>query len=118
MKLGDHEIVDARGAERFQGQAPEPRAGLRSGHIPGSKNLHYRALLNADGTMKDGAGLAAAFDAAGIDRDKPVIPPAGRGVTAAIVNLALERLGQRDHALYDGSWAEWGRFEQLPVATG
>ena len=117
MKLGDHEIVDARGPGRFRGAEPEPRAGVRSGHIPGSKNLHYGELLNPDGTMKDNAGLAAAFDAAGIDRAKPVITTCGSGITAAIVNLALERLGRRDHALYDGSWAEWGRFEQLPVAT-
>jgi thiosulfate/3-mercaptopyruvate sulfurtransferase len=117
MKLGDQEIVDARGPGRFRGEEPEPRAGLRSGHIPGSKNLHYRALLAEDGTLKDMDGLAAAFAEAGIDLAKPVITTCGSGVTAAIVNLALERLGRRDHALYDGSWAEWGRFDQLPVAT-
>jgi thiosulfate/3-mercaptopyruvate sulfurtransferase len=116
-KLGDHEIIDARSAERFSGKAPEPRAGLRSGHIPGSKNLHYQLLLNPDGTMKSLDGLRAAFDEAGIDLTKPAITTCGSGVTAAILSLALERLGKRDHALYDGSWSEWGMFRDLKIAT-
>ena len=117
-KLRDWQIVDARSAARFRGEEPEPREGLRAGHIPGSCNLHYRALLNDDGTMKDAAGLRAAFDAAGVALDKPVITTCGSGVTAAIVNLALARLGHDAHALYDGSWAEWGRYPDLAVATG
>jgi thiosulfate/3-mercaptopyruvate sulfurtransferase len=117
-KLRDAEIVDARSPERFRGDAPEPRAGLRAGHIPGSKNVHYAALLNGDGTMKDAAGLRAAFEAAGVDLTKPVITTCGSGVTAAILSLALERLGKTDHSLYDGSWSEWGQFPTLPVATG
>ncbi len=117
-KLGDHEILDARSPERFRGEAPEPRPGLRAGHIPGSKNLHYRTLLNADGTMKDAAGLRAAFDAAGVDMDKPVISTCGSGVTACIIDLALERLGHRHHAVYDGSWSEWGMYGDLKVAKG
>ncbi|SDY18706.1 3-mercaptopyruvate sulfurtransferase [Citreimonas salinaria] len=117
-KLRDAEIVDARAPERFRGDAPEPRPGLRAGHIPGSKNVPYKALLNGDGTMKDTDGLRAAFQAAGVDLDKPVITTCGSGVTAAILSLALERLGKTDHSLYDGSWSEWGQFPTLPVATG
>jgi thiosulfate/3-mercaptopyruvate sulfurtransferase len=117
-KLGSPQIVDARGAARFRGEEPEPRPGLRSGHIPGSKNLHFRALLNDDGTMKDIDGLRAAFEGAGVDLSKPVITSCGSGVTAAILSLALERLGHRDHALYDGSWSEWGQFDHLAVEKG
>ncbi|WP_372887014.1 3-mercaptopyruvate sulfurtransferase [Shimia sp.] len=117
-KLGDHEIIDARAAERFSGAASEPRAGLRSGHIPGSKNLPFGNLLNGDGTMKAPEALRAAFEAAGIDLAKPAITSCGSGVTAAILSLAMERFGKTDHALYDGSWTEWGAFPTLPIATG
>lgn len=117
-KLGDHEILDARAPGRFRGEEAEPREGLRSGHIPGSRNLPFPTLLNPDGTMKDAEGLRAAFDAAGADLNKPVITTCGSGVTAAIISLALERLGKTDHSLYDGSWAEWGAFATLPIATG
>ena len=117
-KLGDYEILDARSAARFRGEAPEPRAGLRAGHIPGSKSVPYTDLLNADLTMKDPDALRAVFAAAGVDMTKPVITSCGSGVTAAIINLALERIGKTDHALYDGSWTEWGAFPTLPVATG
>lgn len=117
-KLGTHSIVDARGAARFRGEEPEPRPGLRSGHIPGARNLPFGQLLNANGTMKSEAEIRAAFDAAGVDLSKPVITTCGSGVTAAILSLALERIGHRNHALYDGSWAEWGMYEDLPVAKG
>ncbi len=117
-KLGSHQIVDARSAERFRGEAPEPREGLRSGHIPNSLNLPYANLLNADGTMKDVDALKAAITAAGIDPTRPVITTCGSGVTAAIISLALERTGHRDHSLYDGSWAEWGMYNDLKIATG
>lgn len=117
-KLGDWQIVDARPAARFRGDAPEPREGLRAGHIPGSKNVPYTTLLNEDGTLKEGRALAEAFTSAGVDLDRRVITTCGSGVTAAILMLGLERLGHRDAALYDGSWAEWGQFEQLKVETG
>ena len=117
-KLGDHEIVDARSPGRFRGDAVEPRPGLRAGHIPGSKNVHYASLLNEDGTMKDPDALKAAFEAGGVDLSKPVITTCGSGVTAAILSLALERIGKTDHALYDGSWSEWGKYDDLKVATG
>ena len=117
-KLGDHTILDARAPERFRGEVPEPREGLRAGHIPGSTNVHYRSLLNEDGTMKDTDELRAAFAAQDADLTKPVITTCGSGVTAAILALALERIGVDRVALYDGSWAEWGQYERLKVETG
>ncbi|RID92978.1 3-mercaptopyruvate sulfurtransferase [Gemmobacter lutimaris] len=117
-KLGEAEIIDARSAPRFRGEVAEPRPGLRSGRIPGSKNLPFGELFNADGTMKDDAGLRAAFTAAGVDLSKPAITTCGSGVTAAILALGLERIGHRNWALYDGSWAEWGMYDDLRVAKG
>jgi thiosulfate/3-mercaptopyruvate sulfurtransferase len=117
-KLGDAQIVDARSRERFRGEAPEPRPGLRSGHIPGSKNLPWAQLLNPDGTMKDLDGLRAAFTEAGVDVARPVITSCGSGISAAILSLALERLGNRSHSLYDGAWAEWGAYADLKVEAG
>jgi thiosulfate/3-mercaptopyruvate sulfurtransferase len=117
-KLAEAEIVDARSAVRFRGEAPEPRAGLRSGHIPGARNLPFAHVLNGDGTMKPVPELKEAFAAAGVDLTKPVITTCGSGVTAAILSLALERLGHRNHALYDGSWAEWGMYDDLEVQKG
>lgn len=117
-KLGDHCIIDARAPARFRGEAPEPRPGMRSGHIPGSRNVFYKDLLSADGTMKPPPALRAVFEAAGVDLQKPAITTCGSGVTAAILSLALERIGKTDHALYDGSWSEWGMYADLPIATG
>ncbi len=117
-KLAQAEVIDARSAARFRGEAPEPRPGLRSGHIPGSKNVPFATVLNADGTMKPAAELKQVFEAAGIDLAKPAITTCGSGVTAAVLSLALERIGHRNHALYDGSWAEWGMYEDLAVAKG
>lgn len=117
-KLREAEIIDARPAARFKGEAPEPRPGLRAGRIPGARNLPYTLLLNADGTMKPLVELRAAFEGAGVDLSKPAITSCGSGVTAAILSLALERLGHRNHSLYDGSWAEWGMYDDLPVEKG
>lgn len=117
-KLGDHTILDARAAARFRGEAPEPRDGMRSGHIPGARSMPYTELLHQDHTMKAPEALRAVFDVAGVDLRTPVITSCGSGVTAAIINLALERIGKTDHALYDGSWAEWGACPTVPVATG
>jgi thiosulfate/3-mercaptopyruvate sulfurtransferase len=117
-KLGDWQILDARGPGRFKGEEPEIRPGLRSGHIPGSINVHYATLLNPDGTMKEGDALRAAFETAGADVNQRTITTCGSGVTAAILMLALARLGNDNVSLYDGSWSEWGQFDQLKVETG
>ena len=117
-KLGDFEILDARSAGRFRGEEPEPRPGLRAGHIPGSKNIFYGDLLNEDGTLKSRDELVEHFKAKAVNLDKPVITSCGSGVTAAIINLALDRIGKTDHALYDGSWTEWGMYPTVPVETG
>ncbi len=114
---GGTQVVDARGAPRFRGQAPEPRAGLRAGHMPGAVNLPYPAVLEPDGTMKRGAALEGVFLAAGIDPDRPTITTCGSGVTAAILSLALAEL-DRPSRLYDGSWAEWGARDDTAVVTG
>ncbi|WBU58287.1 3-mercaptopyruvate sulfurtransferase [Paracoccus sediminicola] len=115
---GSHEIIDARAADRFTGAAPEPREGLASGHIPGAKNLPVGRLYREDGTMKDEDALRAEFETAGVDLNRPAITSCGSGITAASLSLALERLGHRNHALYDGSWTEWGALPNAKIATG
>jgi thiosulfate/3-mercaptopyruvate sulfurtransferase len=120
LGLEARRLADPRRAQprAVQGRGGRDRPGLRSGHIPGSINVHYATLLNDDKTMKQGDALRAVFEAAGADVSKRTITTCGSGVTAAILMLALERLGNKDVSLYDGSWSEWGQFEQLKVETG
>jgi thiosulfate/3-mercaptopyruvate sulfurtransferase len=112
------QVIDARAADRFEGRVQEPRPGLRPGHIPGSRNLPYGNLIAADGTMKPLEALRAAFSGVGVDLAKPIATSCGSGVSAAVLTLALYRLGVENPALYDGSWSEWGMLEGPPVATG
>ena len=111
------QVVDARGAARWSGADPDPRPGIASGHIPGSLNVPFTDLFNADGTFKDKAGLKAAFESAGVDLGQPVTTSCGSGITASVLLFALSLLGKDDTALYDGSWSEWGADANTPKAT-
>lgn len=108
IKSEREQIVDARSPGRFAGQEAEPRQGLRAGHMPGAKNVHYAMLVNADGTLKSSDELQAAFDAQGVDLTKPIVTTCGSGVTACILSLAMAELGRTDVPVYDGSWVEYG----------
>lgn len=115
---GATQILDARPAPRFRGEVAEPRAGLRSGHMPGAKSVPSGALIDENGFMRSPDDLAAIFRDAGADTSRPAVTTCGSGVTAAIIALALARLGRWDAAVYDGSWAEWGSQADTPVVTG
>jgi thiosulfate/3-mercaptopyruvate sulfurtransferase len=118
LKSGGAQLVDARPAGRFTGEVPEPRPGLTQGHMPGARNVPFNTLVNADGTLKSEAELRAVLAAAGVDAAKPVVASCGSGVTASMVALALTLLGNGQAAVYDGSWAEWGRDSANPVVKG
>lgn len=111
------QIADARAAGRFTGRDAEPRAGMRSGHMPGARNVPV-GTLSENGELKDLENLRKIFDEAGIDLAKPVVTSCGSGVTAAVITLALTSLGHSDNRLYDGSWSEWGSRQDTPVVTG
>jgi thiosulfate/3-mercaptopyruvate sulfurtransferase len=111
------QIVDARSAARFDGTAPEPREGMRSGHMPGAFSLPYDRLLNADCTLKSGDELESLFVDAGVNLDRPIVTSCGSGVSAAVLLLGLDLLGRERISLYDGSWAEWGSRQDTPIVT-
>ncbi len=115
---GSEAIVDARSAGRFTGEAPEPRAGLRGGHMPGARNVPHGEILTPEGRLKPAEALMGVFDAAGVKRDAPLVASCGSGVTASGLALALARTGKWDTAIYDGSWSEWGGRADAPVVTG
>ena len=118
LESGSAQMVDARSAARFRGEAPEPRAGLRSGHMPGARNVPFDALLTAEGTLKSADEIARLFQAADVDLNRPVVTTCGSGVTASVLALGLARTGRQRTPVYDGSWSEWGGLADAPVVTG
>jgi thiosulfate/3-mercaptopyruvate sulfurtransferase len=115
---GNEQLIDARSAARFSGEQPDPRPHIARGHIPGSLNVPFTSLYNADGTFKHKTDLCAAFQAAGVDLAAPVVTSCGSGITACVLSFALHLLGKRDVALYDGSWTEWGGDPAMPKRCG
>ena len=118
LEGGAAQVVDARPAARFRGEAPEPRPGLRSGHMPGALNVPFDQVVTADGRLQTADAIAEAFRQAGVDLSRPIVTTCGSGVTASTLALALARLGREDVAVYDGSWSEWGANPDVPVVTG
>lgn len=114
---GRKQVLDVRGSDRFKGEVPEPREGLRSGHIPGAKNLPFRGFFQEDGTFASAEIVSQKLIESGIDLKKPVVTSCGSGVTACVAAAALHMLGHREWSVYDGSWAEWGGDKELPVAV-
>lgn len=112
------QVVDARSPGRFSAAEPEPRAGVRGGHIPGARNVHYATLVNSDGVMLPPDALRARFADAGVQLDAPIVCSCGSGITACAVALGLEAAGAKQVAVYDGSWTEWGSQTETPVETG
>jgi thiosulfate/3-mercaptopyruvate sulfurtransferase len=117
LNTGDEQVIDARSAARFAGTMPEPRPNMRAGHIPNSKNIPYSALFQEDGSFRPNDALADVFAQAGIQLDMPIVTTCGSGVTACVLAFALDRLGAREVALYDGSWSQWGGLSDTPVET-
>ena len=115
---GDVQILDVRAADRFAGAAPEPRPGVRAGHMPGARNAPWGRFVTPEGRVAGLYDLAAAFDRAGVSAEAPVITSCGSGVTACVAALALAELGRDDWAVYDGSWAEWGARDDTVVVQG
>ncbi|MEP6762931.1 MAG: 3-mercaptopyruvate sulfurtransferase [Gemmatimonadaceae bacterium] len=118
--VGSHaeQTLDARSAGRFQGTEPEPRPGVRGGHIPGSVNIHYASVVNEDGTLRSPNEIRAIVANAGLDTTRPIVASCGTGITACAVVLALDSIGVNDVAVFDGSWTEWGSSTDTPIETG
>jgi len=118
LQTGHEQVLDARSGPRFRGEEPEPRAGVRAGHMPGAVNVYYGDVLAPDGTLRPANELRKLFAERGVDLERPIVTSCGSGVTAAILSLALEIAGAKKTALYDGSWAEWGARSDAAVIAG